>query len=188
VEGAEHLAAVSGPAIMLGFHVGPDSGDLPLRILGHPVTFLGRSDRNAAIGWWGDAWRPFVESSPLSFSAGRQDRWAGVLYTARQTLLDGGKVYIMADGSGREAFRLPLSVGEWPIRAGWVTLHQLTGAPVLPLLNHLAGRRHVMTLHPPLPALASSTPLDLEAWRDRLARLMQDYVARFPEQCPRFAR
>ena len=39
-------------------------------------------------------------------------------------------------GDGAEAFRLPLSVGDWPIRAGWLTLHQLTGAPVLPLLPH----------------------------------------------------
>ena len=61
--------------------------------------------------------------------------------------------YIMADGGGAEAFRLPLSVGDRPIRAGGVMLHRLTGAPVLPLLHHLAGRRHVMTIHPPLPAL-----------------------------------
>jgi len=188
VEGAEHLTAVSGAAIILGFHVGPPlNGDLNFRILGHPVTYLGWSDRNATIGWWSDAWRPFVESSPLSFAAENRDRWSAVLYTARQTLLDGGKVYILADGVGQEAFRLPLSVGEWPIRAGWVTLHRLTGAPVLPLLHHLAGRRHVMTIHPPLPALQSGPPHGLEVWRDRLTRLLDDYVRRFPEQCPHLA-
>jgi len=184
VEGAEHLTAVSGAAIFLGFHVGPPSGDLIFRVLGYPVTFLGRSDRNAAIGWWSDAWRPFVEASPLSFSAGDRNRWPAVLYAARQTLLDGGKIYIMADGGGTEAFRLPLSVGDRTVRAGWLTLHQLTGAPVLPVLHHLAGRRHVMTIHPPLPALPSDRSIGLEVWRDRLTRLLEDYVRRFPEQCP----
>ena len=184
VEGVDHLTAVSGAAIILGFHLGPPGGDLPFRILGYPVTFLGGSDRNAATGWWSDAWRPFVEASPLSFAAGDRSRWPAVLYAARQTLLDGGKIYILADGSGVEAFRLPLSVGDWPIRAGWLTLHQLTGAPVLPALHHLAGRRHVMTIHPPLPALPSDRPMGLEVWRDSLTRLLEDYVRRFPEQCP----
>ena len=41
VEGAEHLTAVSGAAIILGFHLGPPSGDLIFRVLGYPVTFLG---------------------------------------------------------------------------------------------------------------------------------------------------
>ena len=184
VEGAEHLTAVSGAAIILGFHLGPPSGDLIFRVLGYPVTFLGLSDRNAAIGWWSDAWRPFVEAHPLSFAAGNRNRWPAVLYTARQTLLDGGKIHILADGGGVEAFRLPLSAGDWPIRAGWLTLHQLTGAPVLPVLHHLAGRRHVMTIHPPLPALPSDWPMGLEVWRDSLTRLLEEYVRRFPEQCP----
>ena len=187
VEGAEHLNAVPGAAIIVGFHLGPPRGDVILRILGYPVTYLGWSDRGATIEWWNDEWRPFVKSSPLSFAAGHRDRWSAVLYTARQTLLDGGKVYILADGDGREAFRLALSVGEWPLRAGWVALHQLTGAPVLPVLHHLVGRRHVMTIHPPLPALASDPPAGLEVWRDTLTRVFEDYVRRFPEQCPHLA-
>jgi hypothetical protein len=187
-EGAEHLTAVSGAAIILGFHLGPPSGgDLIFRIPGYPVTFLGLSDRDAAIGWWSDPWRPFVEASPLSFAAGDRNRWPAVLYAARQTLLEGGKIYILADGDGAEAFRLPLSVGDWPIRAGWLTLHQLTGAPVLPVLHHLAGRRHVMTIHPPLPALPSDRSMGLEVWRDSLTRLLEDYVRRFPDQCPHLA-
>ena len=125
-----------------------------------------------------------METSPLSFAAGDRNRWPAVLYAARQTLLDGGKIYILADGGGAEAFRLPLSVGDWPIRAGGLMLHRLTGAPVLPVLHHLAGRRHVMTIHPPLPALPSDRPMGLEAWRDSLTRLVEDYVRRFPEQCP----
>src|SRR5262249_9679413 len=54
IEGAEHLAAVEGAAILLGFHVGPTDGDLTFRVLGHPVTFLGASDREATMGWWSE--------------------------------------------------------------------------------------------------------------------------------------
>jgi len=187
VEGAEHLN-VSGAAILLGFHLGPLGNDLMCRVLGYPVTFFGSSDRAASMGWWSDAWRPFVEPRPLSFVARDQHRGPAVLYTARQTLLDGKKVYILADGiGGSAAFRLSLSIGEWPIRRGWLTLHQLTGAPVLPVFHHLDGRRHVMTIHPPLPATEPDSPRRFEVWRDTLARLVEDYVNRFPEQCPHLA-
>ncbi len=36
VEGADHLNAVTGAAIILGFHSGPPSSDLTFRILGFP--------------------------------------------------------------------------------------------------------------------------------------------------------
>jgi hypothetical protein len=184
VEGAEHLTAVPGAAILLGFHLGPPDGDLTFRVLGYSVTFLGWSDRAARTAWWSNAWRPFVEPRPLSFAAGHRERWSAVLYTGRRTLLDGGKVYIMADGWGREAFRLPLSVGEWPVGSGWLTLHRLTGAPVLPVVSHLEGRRHVITVSPPLPAVGSDQASGLEACRDSLTRLVEEYARRFPEQCP----
>src|SRR4029453_15083961 len=104
-EGLEHLGAADGAAILLGFHVGPSDGDLTFRVLGHSVTLLGASDREATVGWWSDAWHPFVAPTPLSFAAASQhDRWAAVLYAARRTLLDGGKICILADGAGREMF------------------------------------------------------------------------------------
>jgi lauroyl/myristoyl acyltransferase len=188
VEGREHLTAVPGGAILLGFHLGPGGGgDMTFRVLGYPVTFFGWNDRAATLGWWSDEWRPFVEPDPLSFAAGRRERWLAALYTARDILLKGGKVHLLADGDGREVFRLPLSVGELSIGAGWLTLHQLTGAPVLPVVRRLEGRRHVMTIHPPLPTLASTSQESLEAWRGRLTRLVEDYVRRFPEQCPHLA-
>jgi lauroyl/myristoyl acyltransferase len=187
VEGAEHLTAAPGPAILLGFHLGPSDGDLTFRVLGYPVTLIGGSDRGATMAWWSEAWRPFVARSELSFAAGHRDRWLAVLYIARRTLLDGEKIYILADGEGREVFRLGLSVGEMPIRAGWVTLHQLTGAPVLPVFRRLEGRRQVVTIHPPLPRLAADSPSSLEDCRKRLTDLVEDYVRRFPEQCPHLA-
>ncbi len=187
VEGREHLTKVPGAAILLGFHLGPTGGDLTFRVLGFPVTFLGWRDRAATAEWWSDAWRPFVDPARLSFAAARRERWSSVLYAARQMLLRGEKVYILADGDGREAFSLPLSVGEWPMRAGWLTLHQLTGAPVLPALRRLEGRRHVISIHPPLPPLAPGPERDLDRWRDCLTSLVEDYIARFPEQCPHLA-
>jgi len=187
IEGAEHLAAAPGAAILLGFHLGPSDGDLTFRVLGYPVTLLGGSDRGATMTWWSEAWRPFVRRSELSFAAGDRDRWTAVLYMGRRILLEGEKVYILADGDGREAFRLQLSVGEMPIRAGWITLHQLTGVPVLPVLRRLDGRRQVVAIHPPLPAFTSESPDGLDECREHLTRLVDDYVRRFPEQCPHLA-
>jgi lauroyl/myristoyl acyltransferase len=184
IEGAEHLAAAPGAAILLGFHLGPSDGDLTFRVLGHPVTLLGGSNRGATMTWWSEEWHPFVQRSDLSFAGGDRDRWLAVLYTGRRILLDGEKVYILADGEGREAFKLHLSVGEMSIKAGWVTLHQLTRAPVLPVLRRLEGHRQVVTIHPPLPALTSESPDSLDECRDYLARLVEDYIRKFPEQCP----
>src|SRR5262245_16824863 len=187
LEGREHLTRISGPAILLAFHVGPTDGDLTFRVLGYPVTFLGRSDRVSILPWWSEAWRPYVTPPPLSYVGGDPDKWSAVLYTARKILLDGGMVLILAEGHGREAFRLKLSVGELSIRAGWLTLHRLTGAPVLPVLRHLEGRRQVVTIHPPLPQVTPDSRDGLEEWRERLTRLVDDYVHRFPEQCTHFS-
>jgi len=186
IQGAEHLD-MPGAAILLGFHLGPIGGDLPFRVLGYPVTFVGSTDRAATVGWWSDAWRPFLAPRPLSLPVASRDRWPAVLYRVHRMLLDGEKVYLLAEGDGTEVFRLPLSVGDWPIRAGWVTLHRLTGARVLPVFHHLDGPRHVLTIHPPLPPLDPDSPKDLEGWRDRLTCLVEDYVNRFPEQCPHLA-
>ena len=186
LEGGEHLAAVPGAAILLGFHLGVSGGDMTFRILGYPVTFFGWSDRAAALGWWSGAWRPFVEPHPLSFAAERRQRWLALLYAAREILVAGGKIHILADGDGREAFRLSLSVGEWRLGAGWLTLHRITGAPVLPVVRRLEGSRQIITVHPPLPALAPS-PEGLEVWRERLTGVVEDYIRRFPAQCPHLA-
>jgi len=187
VEGAHHLDAVPGPAIFIGFHLGPPSGSMILRVLGVPVTYLGWHDRDASLAWWSDEWRPFAQSAPLSRARGDRDNWPAVLYQARQILVDGGKVRISADGVGRQVFRLPLSVGEFPIAAGWLTLHRLTGAPVIPVLDHLDGRRHVIAIHPPLPAVDLDRPEGLGVWRERLTALVEDYIERFPAQCAHLA-
>jgi len=107
VKGEERLKAAAGRGvILLGFHLGPPGAAIALRALGHQLTW--------ARGW-GDsqgglrpAWRAFhAAGEMLSLS---QDRHAlgAVLYEARKILVEGGAVYITADGGkGREAFRVP---------------------------------------------------------------------------------
>jgi lauroyl/myristoyl acyltransferase len=180
VLGEEHLQAASGGRILLGFHLGMPSSDVVLRMMGHPVRWLG--GWRSSPGWSRQAWRGFAGSTEaLSLSEGKASRGA-VLLRALRILLDGGTIYMTADGgSGREAFRVPLPGGRVTIGSGWLTLRERTGATVLPVLAHLEGRTHVVTIHPPLPSLQAD--LAHEACREILGRLLTDYVRRFPEQC-----
>ena len=52
LEGSQHLTRVSGPAILLSFHVGPTDGDLTFRVLGYPVTYMGTDLISDAILPW----------------------------------------------------------------------------------------------------------------------------------------
>jgi lauroyl/myristoyl acyltransferase len=186
VEGEEHLTAVPGGVILLSFHIGPPCPDLVLTLRGHPVTYLGWGHRSLPRVWWRDAWRPLVETDPLTNARGGPGRWTAVLYTGRQILLGGGRICIMADGPvGPELFRIPLPGAPIVIRQGWLTLHRLTGAPVLPLLTRFDGRAQVVAIHPALPPLTSDAAL--AAAREILTALLQDYVRKSPEQCATLA-
>jgi hypothetical protein len=189
VEGEEHLTAVPGGAILLTFHLGPPTVHVPVRLLGHSVRYVGRHDRTAVAGWFGEAWRPLVAPTPLSSGGdGGTQRWVAVLDSARKTLLGAGKICIMADGGGRQVlFRIELPGEPMIIRPAWWTLHRLTGVPVLPATTHLEGRKQVVTIHPPLPMQEPDPARRLEAWRGTLTSLVADYVRRFPEQCPALA-
>lgn len=91
---------------------------------------------------------------------------------------------ITADGPvGAEAFRIPLPGGPAIIRSGWLALRRHAGAPTLPILSHLEGRRQIVTIHPPLPEPQTDPVGDALACRDVLSPLLWDYVRRFPEQC-----
>ena len=98
------------------------------------------------------------------------------LYQARAILREGGHVFVNADGDGERGFTIELPGRPIVLRHGWLGLRDATGAPVLPVLSHFEERRHVVTLHPPLP-------VDADAWRRSLGALLEDYVRRFPEQC-----
>ncbi len=182
VNGAEHLAAPGG-IILLGFHLGPPNADIALRAVGHALAWLGGS--RGSRGWARAEWRQFLDPSGHLSPETLEVFWAGFLYRARGILRNGGRVFIMADSNpGREAFQIPLPGGPMIINQGWLSLHRQTGARILPVLSHLDGRTQIITIHPPLPPSEASTADGIGAWKDILGRLVNDYVRRFPEQCP----
>jgi len=182
VEGEERLDAGGAGVILLAFHIGPPNADIALKVLGRRVTSVvwGRRDQP---GWWGPPWRSLFASNPDLVASGNPDRWLRVLYQARRILLDGGIVYLMADGAGRELAHLPLPGGPVIVRAGWFNLQRHTGARVLPILTHAEGRRQVITIHPELPMGEADPAEGRPRWQDAIASLLADYVRRFPEQC-----
>jgi lauroyl/myristoyl acyltransferase len=182
LNGTEHLSASTKPTIFLSFHLGPPETALALQVAGHPLTWIGGWSSSRA--WARDAWRGFQgPGDVLSLSEGKGS-WGGVLYHARRVLSDGGAICISADGgAGREAFRIALRGGPIVVRSGWLALRRQTGARVLPVLTHIEGRTHVVTVHPPLPPPVVDSDDDIEACRTPLAALLEEHVRRFPEQC-----
>jgi lauroyl/myristoyl acyltransferase len=181
LEGEAHLTAASTGAILVGFHVGPPGVAVALRTLGHPVTWMGglRAFRTR----WNEAWQPFRQASDTLTLSRSSASPGGVLYRARRLLLDGGTLYVAAEGWGREAFQVALPGASARIRSGWFVLRRQCAVPVLPVLTHLEGLTQVITICPPLPPPDPDQARDLEVCRVRLAALLEDYVRRFPEQC-----
>jgi hypothetical protein len=137
--------------------------------------------------WANPAWQRFIEATPdipIAESAGAR---GGTLYLARRRVMDGGMLYVAAEGYGREAFRIALPGCVARIRSGWLVLRRQSDVPVLPVLSHLEGMTQVVTIQPPLPAPSRDLARDLDACRDVIATLLGDYVRRFPEQCYGYA-
>lgn len=182
LRGAERLAAGRG-LILIGFHVGPPGAYLVLRVAGYHVTFLGG---RGGSGLWAPRIRHRYASPredvflPLS---GPTHAMMSPLYEARRIVLDGGLVLVNADGRGKRAFAVPVPGGHAVIRAGWLALRRATNVPVLPVLSHMEGRTHVVSVHSPLPPLDPDPAADLDRCRRALAELLGDYVRQFPEQC-----
>ena len=185
IRGEEHLMAPAPQGtILLGFHLGPPNADVALRILGHPMAWLGSARKSRARA--SPAWAPFLASREnLSPPDGDAEWfWAGYLYRARRILLEGRTIFVMADSLvGRELFAVTLPGGVMTVRSGWFTLWRQTGARVVPVTTHLDGRMQVITAHPPLP-VERTDQSDADAYRSILSGLAEDYVRRFPEQCP----
>jgi lauroyl/myristoyl acyltransferase len=181
VTGAEHLAAAPSGAILLGFHLGPPCVSVALRTAGHRVAWMGggRSSRS----WSNDAWQRFVRAVGDIPLTGRRESRGPALHRAHRLLRDGGRLYMMADGGGRDAFRVALPGRSARIRSGWLVLRRQCQVAVLPVLSHLEGRTQVVAIHPPLPPPHPDPAHDLAACRDVLTALLEDYVRRFPEQC-----
>jgi lauroyl/myristoyl acyltransferase len=186
VQGEHHLAGHGGGTILLGFHLGPPNTDVALRVAGHRVAWLGHARHSPA--WWRSPWAAMADPRESLSPPDGQRFWPGYLYRARRILLDGGAIYVKADAwKGRELCRVLVPGGTARIMAGWAMLARQTGARVLPVMTHLAGRDQVITIHPPLPRPAPGDAEDLEEWRAILAALITGYVERFPEQCAALA-
>lgn len=183
VRGEEHLVPGAGATILLGFHLGPPNADVALRTLGHRLAWLGTS--RSARAWSRREWRPLHDPRENLGPPTATAFWPGYLHRARRILLDGGALFIMADsGVGRELFRVPLPGGPAVVRSSWFMLRCQTGARVLPVETHLAGRAQVITILPALPPAGAGGADVLGPWRQILSDMMADYVRRFPEQCP----
>jgi lauroyl/myristoyl acyltransferase len=179
IRGEEHLVTSERGRILLGFHLGPRMASLPLHVAGHRVTWLGHPGPSAA---WAREIRDRYREDQLPFD-GEQGLVRG-LYRARRVLLDGGSVLVSADSArGRPAFAVPVGGAAMVIRSGWLALRRATGAPVVPVLSHMEGHVHVVTVHPALPPLDPDADRDLERCHRSLGDLLTDYVRRFPEQC-----
>jgi hypothetical protein len=191
VRGEEHLDA-SGRCgtILIGFHLGPRNAYLALRVAGHALTWVGGQTTSGA--WSRPIRDRYQQPGQDLLPPGREHLVSDLtrvrlLYRARRIILDGGRVFIGADGVGTEAFSLSLPGGPLSIRAGWLSLRGATGAPVLPVLSHMEGHVQVVTIHPPLPAPVNDPAPDLHACRQALGDLLHDYLRQFPEQCPMLA-
>jgi hypothetical protein len=182
LRGAERLAGGRG-AILIGFHLGPPGAYLTLRVAGHRVTFIG--GRGGSGLWAPSIHQRFASpDDDLFFAlAGPAPARMSPLHHAHRIVRDGGLVFVNADGRGKTVFSVPVRGGEVKLRAGWLALRRATHAPVLPVLSHLEGRTHVVTVHPPLPAVSPVPDGDAERCREALASLLAAYVDGFPDQC-----
>ena len=193
LRGGERVVAAGRGAIFLGFHLGPPRPDLALRIAGHHVTWIGAVGTRVGGRRTAGAWPPAIQrlfevsSEPETEEAAA---WAPgtparlrALHHGRRILSRGESIFITADGPGSAAFEVPLPGGRAHIRAGWLLLREITGAPVLPVLSHMEGDVQVVTVHPALPPLDADPRRDLEACREVIGALLREHVGRFPEQC-----
>jgi hypothetical protein len=174
IRGQHHLESAPGAAILLGWHLGMPNSDVAFRMAGRAVAWIG--GWRASRAWARPSWQPVNDVAGSRLASERKMVWAVLLLRAQRILLDGGTIYMTADGGGREAFRLPLAGGPMIVRSGWLALRERTRARVLPVLSHLEGRLQVITIHPPLPD-------DPAACEMVLGGLIEDYARRVPEQC-----
>ena len=184
IEGAHQLErCLARLAILLGFHLGPPCGEMIFRVLGLPVTRLGWRDRDACPEWWSEGGALRAIGAALA-GRGDRDNWPAVLYQGRRIAFStaGRSTSWPTARAGRSsACRCRSAVSD----RRWLAHTSPTyRRPLIPVLHHLDGRRHVVQIHAPLPAVDPDRPEDLRVWRDRLTDLVEDCIGRFPERCP----
>jgi lauroyl/myristoyl acyltransferase len=182
LRGAEHLAALGGGALLVGFHLGPPKTWLRLRALGYPVRFAGRLEGAADDPRWQAA---IANGAVIRLSAGDAQARLHGLMRIRQLLRGGALVYVTADGPfGREAFSIDLPGEPLVVRQGWLALRRAAHVPTLPVFGfRTATGRRIIVIHPPLPPVDDDATRDAARCRDVLSPLVTDYVRRHPEQC-----
>ncbi len=181
VQGAEHLEAVDGGVLLLGFHLGPPRTWLALRSLGWPVRMAARFRAGPDEA----AWRSLVQAGDIIPLSGPGDaaRFQS-LYRICSLLRQGAPVFLTADGPfGRDLFRIALPGAALRVRAGWFSVRRQTRVPTLPVFMYAEGRNRVVQIHPALPPPAEDETTDREACRTALTPLVSAFVRAHPEQC-----
>jgi lauroyl/myristoyl acyltransferase len=184
VDGEAHLrqAMEKGGTMLLGFHVGPRTSWLALRLLGFGVNaFIGhdyhrfRRPGLRAILDSAETMRP-QDGGP----AGR----AAWLHRARRLLVEGKTIFITADRVvPQDTFEIAVAGATAMVGSGWLALRRHTTAATLPVLMHREGRRGIVTIYPPLPPPRAGLAADMDACRAELTTILSGYARRFPEQC-----
>jgi len=187
IHGLDHLEAERAPGspgtIRLVFHLGPTIPTLTLGLHSGPVIGVGETDH---LAWPRPRpeWRPLFDAHHRFVLLHNDGAATQVLYGLRGRLLEGEVIVLAADaGMGAEAFRARLGGAEVVVRRIWWSLRRQTGARVVPVLTHCEGSRLVAEVHPPLAPPDPDPDRDLEVCRVTLTRILEDFVARFPEQC-----
>lgn len=184
VDGAEHLsrAMEHGGTILLGFHVGPRTSWLALRILGFGVhAFIGHDYHRFRRPGLREVLDSAETVRPQEGDPARRAAW---LHRARRLLLERKTVFITADRViSQDTFEIAVPGATAKLGSGWLALRRHTGAATLPVLMHREGRRGVVTIYPPLPPPQPDPAQDMAGCREVLTRILSDYTRRFPEQC-----
>lgn len=181
LRGGEHLAVVTGGALLVGFHLGPPRAWLALRRHGWHVRMAARFSARPDDPRW-EALVRAGELVPLTDSSDAARLQA--LYRIRALLGQGAPVFMTADGPfGRVLCRIPLAGAPLTVRAGWFAVRRQLRVPTLPVLTYAEGRNRVVEVHPPLPAPVDDETRDIEACHAALAPLLGAYVRAHPEQC-----
>jgi lauroyl/myristoyl acyltransferase len=184
LEGREHLEPTEIGTILLSFHLGPMFATWTLMAYRYDFAGTG-SGHTAGLPYRLPAWRGARTSTYIHWPGTGEAARAIGLYRIRRVLLSGHTVKMAGDGMGVEIFPIRVPGGIVSIKSGWWTLRRLTGARVIPILEHREGSGFVLVACPPLPPPAADPEEDLRICHAALARLIEEQVKRFPEQCDR---
>ena len=180
-EGLEHLRGVMatrGRALVLTAHLGNwELLAAAHRLTGYPLAIVVRP----------------LDSAPLNQLAERLRRKSGVelidkrggLRRVLRTLADGHIVGIMLDQNAarRESVFVPFFGRPASTSKSLAVLAVRTGTPVVPIFIRRDGRRHHVTIHPPLaPPMVNNTERAVVELTMRCTAAIEAAISQVPEQ------